>query len=101
MEKEPIVYKLKRYLRDQNINHQEIAEKTNKHRTFITRKLNGDSMESRLLELIMGAAGIWYDDLICNKDFNSLKLEEEVKILKEEVSMIKETLASYNTKQDS
>lgn len=101
MEKEPIVHKLKRYLRDNNINHLEIAEKTNKHRTFITRKLNGDSMESRLLELIMDAAGIWYSDLVCNQDFNSLRLEQEVENLKEEVNLIKETLASYQTKQDS
>lgn len=101
MEKEPIVHKLKRHLRDNNINHQEIAKRTGKHRTFITRKLNGDSMESRLLEMIMDAAGIWYPDLVCKKDFNSLRLEQEVETLKEEVSLIKETLSNYQTKLNS
>ncbi|MCI4669151.1 MAG: hypothetical protein MRZ79_13530 [Bacteroidia bacterium] len=98
MNKEPIVHKLKRYLRDKGINHQEIALKTDKHRTFITRKLNGDSMESRLLEQIMDAAGIWYHDLVCKEDLSNLNLEKELYSLKEEVNLIKETLAEYKTK---
>ena len=101
MKKEPIVHILKRYLREHSINHSEIAEKTGKHRTFITRKLNGDTMESRLLEQIMDAAGIWYQDLVCSNAKTPEALQEEVKSLREEVNMIKEALPGYLTKSKS
>ena len=99
--KEPIVHKLKRYLRDQQIPHVQIAEKTQRHRTFITRKLNGDSMETSLLEQIMEAAGIWYEDLICVEGQGTADLEQQVRLLREEVNVIKEALPIYQTKSST
>lgn len=93
---EPIVHKLKRLLRDKNISHAEIAEKLGKHRTFITRKIGGDSMETRLLEDILEATELTYQHLVCNEDNN---LREELDEIKKEISMLKEYIPQYNKKQ--
>ncbi|MEZ4775778.1 MAG: hypothetical protein R3D00_21540 [Bacteroidia bacterium] len=93
---EPIVHKLKRLLRDKNISHAEIAEKLGKHRTFITRKIGGDSMETRLLEDILEATELTYQHLVCNED-NTLR--EELDEIKREISILKEYIPQYNKKQ--
>ena len=90
---EPIVHKLKRLVREREISQAFIAEKLGKHRTFITRKLGGDSMETRLLESILEATGITYDDLFCNSHDSNLK--QEIDQLRAEVNMIKEHLPNY------
>lgn len=92
---EPIVHKLKRLVREKEISQVTIAEKLGKHRTFITRKLGGDSMETRLLEDILRATGITYDELFCNSRDSSLK--QEIDALREEVNMIKEHLPNYQS----
>ncbi len=101
MKKQPIVHKLKSYLREHKIIHQFIADKIDKERPFVTRKLNGESMETRLLEQIMEAAGIWYQDLVCQGSEADAGLHEEVKSLREEVNLIKEVLPEYLKKSKS
>jgi len=97
---EPIVHKLKRILRDRQISHGEIAERINKHRTFITRKLNGDSMETRLLEQIMEATELTYQDLVCTPQADA-SVRAELDDLRREIMLIKEALPKYQTRQDS
>lgn len=93
---EPIVHKLKRILRDKGISHATIAELTSKHRTYITRKLNGDSMETRLLEQILQATGISYQDLVCGPQ-QSDEFRHELQALRKEMDAIKEEMAEYRT----
>ncbi len=92
---EPIVPKLKRLLREKNISHAQIADRLGKHRTFITRKLGGDSMETRLLEAIMEVSHITYRELFCEEKPGTNSIREELDFLKEELSAIKEQLPTY------
>lgn len=89
---------LKRLLRERNISHAYIAERLNKHRTFITRKLGGDSMETRLLERILEATGITYHDLFCQEVVTENDLRRDLEALRREVDLIKEHLPHYQTK---
>ncbi|MEO0896954.1 MAG: helix-turn-helix domain-containing protein [Bacteroidota bacterium] len=98
MNREPIVQILKRYLRQNNISHADLALRIQKHRTFVTKKLNGESMETRLLEQIMEAVGIWYEDLLKESSGLNSRLENEMAELRKEINMIKEALPSYQTK---
>ncbi len=93
---DPIVPKLKRLLRERNISHAVIADRLGKHRTFITRKLGGDSMETRLLEAILEATDITYQELFCTQSAHEQSLREELDSLRHEVSLIKEQLPDYN-----
>lgn len=92
---EPIVHKLKRLIREKNISHASIAEKMGKHRTFITKKLGGDSMETRLLEGILSVTGITPQELFCN-GVEDKNLRQELDSLKKEVDILKEHLPPYN-----
>ena len=96
---EPIVHKLKRLIREKNISHASIAEDLGKHRTFITRKLGGDSMETKLLEDIMGVVGLTYEDLVCNQQGGDL--QRQIEELRQEVNMIKEYIPEYKKRNDS
>jgi len=97
---EPIVPRLKRLLREKNVSHAQIAEQLGKHRTFITRKLGGESMETRLLEAIMESAGISYQEMFCQESLMENALHEEVKKLREEVNLIKEFLPQYHIRKE-
>ena len=97
---EPIVPKLKRLLREKGISHAVIADRLGKHRTFITRKLGSDSMETRLLEAILLATNISYQELFCQESSQTASFRDELDALREEVSFIKEQLPGYNV-QDS
>ncbi|MEM7655291.1 MAG: helix-turn-helix domain-containing protein [Bacteroidota bacterium] len=96
MEIEPIVPKLKQLLREKGISHAVIAEKIGKHRAFITKKLGGDSMETRLLEEILRAAGISYEELLCPTETEAKGLRAEINAIKAELSVIREHLPSYS-----
>lgn len=93
---EPIVHKLKRLIRERNISHASIAEKMGKHRTFITKKLGGDSMETRLLEGILEVTGITPQEMFCEGKEDS-SLREDLDSLKKEVNILKEHLPPYNS----
>ncbi len=94
------MHKLKRLLRDKGISHATIAELTSKHRTYITRKLNGDSMETRLLEQILLATGITYQDLVCGPQASD-EFRLEIQELRREMNAIKEEMAEYRTRSDN
>lgn len=94
---DPIVHKLKKIIRDKNISHAEIADKLGKHRTFITRKLGGDSMETRLLEEILEATDLTYQDLVCGEDQD---LRQQVEEIKKEISIMKEFIPEYKKKEE-
>jgi hypothetical protein len=96
---EPIVPKLKRLLRERNVSHAYIAERLDKHRTFITRKLGSDSMETRLLESILEATDISYHDLFCQEVSTDDDLRRDLEALRHEVNLIKDFLPGYETKQ--
>jgi transcriptional regulator with XRE-family HTH domain len=98
---EPIVPKLKRLLRERNISHAYIADRLEKHRTFITRKLGSDSMETRLLESILEATGISYHDLFCQQSTADDDLRRDLEALRREVDLIKEQLPTYRTRQNN
>jgi len=97
---EPIVPKLKRLLREKNISHALIADRLDKHRTFITRKLGGDSMETRLLEGILEATGITYQELFCQQAATDDDLRRDLAALRREVDLIKEQLPLHQARQD-
>ncbi|MDX1905702.1 MAG: hypothetical protein SF053_01620 [Bacteroidia bacterium] len=99
MNTEPVVHRLRRLLKEKNISHASLAEKIGKHRTFVTRKLGGDSMETRLLEQLMEAADITWEALICGTAAEA-DLRQEMEALWREVNQIKERLPEYKTKQD-
>jgi len=98
---EPIVPKLKRLIREKNISHAVIAERLGKHRTFITRKLGGQSMETRLLEDILRATDITYQELFCQERGGDSQLRAEVEALRKEVNFIKEQLPIYQTRKEA
>ena len=87
---DPIVPRLKQLIREKRISHAYIAEKMGKHRAFITRKLGGDSMETRTLEAILEACEMSWQDLFCNQEEVSLK--DELAELKNEINHIKAVL---------
>ena len=85
-----IVPRLKQVLKEKRISHAYIAEKMGKHRAFITRKLGGDSMETRILEGILEATGMNWQDLFCRQDEGSVR--DELAALRKEIRQIKEAL---------
>ena len=67
-----------------------------KHRTFITKKLGGDSMETRLLEGILEVTGITLQEMFCDGKEDA-SLREDLNSLKKEVNILKEHLPPYNS----